>query len=47
MVADQSERLQSVLRLSGELDKLPFKIEFANFVGGPAILEAFEPVRLI
>lgn len=41
VVADQSERLQSVLRLSGELDKLPFKIEFANFVGGPAILEAF------
>ncbi|WP_446221695.1 ABC transporter substrate-binding protein [Nocardia sp. IBHARD005] len=41
VVADQQERLQSALRLSGELDKLPFKIEFANFVGGPAILEAF------
>ncbi|MGY5307577.1 ABC transporter substrate-binding protein [Nocardia gipuzkoensis] len=41
VAADQSERLQSVLRLSGELDKLPFKVEFANFVGGPAILEAF------
>lgn len=41
VVADQSERLQSVLRISGELDKLPFKVEFANFVGGPAILEAF------
>ncbi|MGW4633163.1 ABC transporter substrate-binding protein [Nocardia sp. NPDC004415] len=41
VVADQQERLQTALRLSGELDKLPFKIEFANFVGGPAILEAF------
>ncbi len=40
-VADQSERLQQALRLSGELDKLPFKVQFANFVGGPAILEAF------
>lgn len=41
VIADQSERLQSALRLSGELDKLPFEVEFANFVGGPAILEAF------
>lgn len=41
IVADQQERLQSVLRVSGELDKLPFQVEFANFVGGPAILEAF------
>ncbi|MEU4343715.1 ABC transporter substrate-binding protein [Nocardia sp. NPDC023852] len=41
VVADQSERLQSALRISGELDKFPFKVEFANFVGGPAILEAF------
>ncbi|MFG1797320.1 ABC transporter substrate-binding protein [Nocardia sp. NPDC049149] len=41
VLADQSERLQSVLRFSGELDKLPFKVEFANFVGGPAVLEAF------
>ncbi|MGW4368430.1 ABC transporter substrate-binding protein [Nocardia takedensis] len=41
IVADQQERLQSALRLSGELDKLPFKVEFANFIGGPAILEAF------
>ncbi|MET7773540.1 ABC transporter substrate-binding protein [Nocardia sp. NPDC005366] len=40
-IADQSERLQSALRLSGELDKLPFTVKFANFVGGPAILEAF------
>ncbi|MET8873913.1 ABC transporter substrate-binding protein [Nocardia sp. NPDC004604] len=41
VVGDQSERLKAVLQFSGELDKLPFKVEFANFVGGPAILEAF------
>jgi sulfonate transport system substrate-binding protein len=41
VIADQAERLQSALRISGELDKLPFQVEFANFVGGPAILEAF------
>lgn len=41
VIADQSEFQQSVLRASGELDKLPFEYEFANFVGGPAILEAF------
>ncbi|RBO89332.1 ABC transporter substrate-binding protein [Nocardia puris] len=41
VIADQSERLQQALRASGELDKLPFEVEFANFVGGPAILEAF------
>ncbi|WP_218566550.1 ABC transporter substrate-binding protein [Vallicoccus soli] len=41
VVADQSESLQTVLRASGELDDLPFEVEFANFTGGPAILEAF------
>ncbi|MCZ9330052.1 ABC transporter substrate-binding protein [Nocardia farcinica] len=41
VIADQQERLQTALRLSGELDTLPFTVEFANFVGGPAILEAF------
>ncbi|WP_020573940.1 ABC transporter substrate-binding protein [Actinopolymorpha alba] len=41
VVADQSENTQSALRASGELDKLPFTVEFANFTGGPAILEAF------
>jgi sulfonate transport system substrate-binding protein len=41
VVADQQERFQTALRASGELDKLPFKVEFANFIGGPEILEAF------
>ena len=41
VIADQQERIQTLLRASGELDKLPFGHEFANFVGGPAVLEAF------
>ncbi|BDU05835.1 hypothetical protein FMUBM48_20980 [Nocardia cyriacigeorgica] len=41
VLADQSELLRHQLLLSGELDKLPFEVEFANFVGGPAILESF------
>ncbi|WP_280262245.1 ABC transporter substrate-binding protein [Nocardia wallacei] len=41
VVADQQERVQTWLRASGELERLPFTVEFANFVGGPAILEAF------
>lgn len=41
MVADQSERAQTLLRASGELARLPFHVEFANFVGGPEIQEAF------
>ncbi|MFH5208463.1 ABC transporter substrate-binding protein [Antrihabitans sp. NCIMB 15449] len=41
VIADQTERQQQFLRTSGELDKLPFEYEFANFVGGPAVLEAF------
>lgn len=41
VVADQSEAQQVALKASGELAKLPFTVEFANFTGGPAILEAF------
>lgn len=41
VVADQSQALQTILKISGEQDKLPFQIEYANFTGGPAILEAF------
>jgi len=41
VIADQAEYQQVALRESGELAKLPFTAEFANFVGGPAILEAF------
>ncbi|MCI2418734.1 ABC transporter substrate-binding protein [Saccharopolyspora sp. K220] len=41
VVADQQERLQSLFRASGEFDKMPVKPEFANFTGGPEVLEAF------
>jgi sulfonate transport system substrate-binding protein len=41
VIADQQEFQQTALRASGELDRLPFTPEFANFTGGPAILEAF------
>lgn len=41
VIADQQERFQTALRASGELEKLPFEVEFANFIGGPEILEAF------
>ena len=41
VIADQQEAQQVTLRASGELDRLPFRAEFANFTGGPAILEAF------
>lgn len=41
VIADQSEAQQTVLRASGQADSLPFEYEFANFVGGPAVLEAF------
>ena len=41
MIADQAEAQQVALRASGELERLPFTAEFANFTGGPAILEAF------
>jgi len=41
VIADQAEYQQVALRESGELARLPFAAEFANFVGGPAILEAF------
>ena len=41
VIADQAEAQQVALRAAGELDRLPFTAEFANFTGGPAILEAF------
>lgn len=40
IVADQSERVRNLLDASGERDSLDFGLEFPNFAGGPAILEA-------
>jgi sulfonate transport system substrate-binding protein len=41
VVADQNEVLQTLLAASGEQTKLGGKVTYANFLGGPAILEAF------
>jgi sulfonate transport system substrate-binding protein len=41
VVADQNEVLQTLLAASGEQAKLGAKVTYANFLGGPAILEAF------
>lgn len=40
VVADQSELVRNLLDGSGERKTLDFAIEFPNFAGGPAILEA-------
>lgn len=40
VVADQSELVRNLLDASGEKKELDFPIEFPNFAGGPAILEA-------
>ncbi len=40
-VADQQSILKTMLTASGELDRLPFTVKFADFAGGPSILESF------
>ncbi len=40
VVADQSEFVRNLLDASGQRKKLDFELEFPNFAGGPAILEA-------
>ncbi|PWV77175.1 sulfonate transport system substrate-binding protein [Prauserella marina] len=40
VVADQNEALQTLMRASGEHDRLASAAQYANFLGGPAILEA-------
>jgi sulfonate transport system substrate-binding protein len=41
VVGDQNERLQTLIIASGEQAKLAADVTYANFIGGPAILEAF------
>jgi sulfonate transport system substrate-binding protein len=41
VVADQNEELQTLIAASGEQAKLAAKVTYANFLGGPSILEAF------
>lgn len=40
-VGDQNEVLQTLLAASGEAAKLGSRVTYANFIGGPAVLEAF------
>lgn len=40
VVADQSELVRNLLEASGQQKNLKFDVEFPNFAGGPAILEA-------
>ncbi|WP_019404540.1 ABC transporter substrate-binding protein [Chelatococcus sp. GW1] len=41
VVADQNEALQTLMKASGEQDRFVADVTYANFLGGPAILEAF------
>lgn len=41
VVADQNEVVQTLTRASGEQARLASTVRYANFQGGPAILEAF------
>ncbi|WP_342364150.1 PhnD/SsuA/transferrin family substrate-binding protein [Terrarubrum flagellatum] len=41
VVADQNEQLQTLMRASGAQARLSSVVTYANFLGGPAILEAF------
>lgn len=41
VVADQNEELQTLMIASGEHARLAASVTYANFIGGPAILEAF------
>jgi sulfonate transport system substrate-binding protein len=41
VVGDQNEVLQTVMAASGEQARLAEKVTYANFLGGPAVLEAF------
>jgi sulfonate transport system substrate-binding protein len=41
VIADQNEALQTLMSASGEQAKLSATVTYANFLGGPSILEAF------
>lgn len=41
-VGDQVEYLETILRLAGEDQELPYTVEYSAFVGGPAMLQAFQ-----
>ena len=41
-VADQGQQLQLPLQLSGEGAKAPVKVRYSNFLGAPAVFQAFQ-----
>lgn len=41
-IGDQLDYLKTVLSISGEDQGLPYTLEYANFVGGPPMLQAFQ-----
>ncbi len=40
-IGDQGGGLETPLRLAGELDDVPYEVEFASFASGPLVNEAF------
>ncbi len=40
-VGDQLEYLQTILHVAGEDTNLPYKLQWAGFIGGPPMLQAF------
>ena len=41
-VGDQLDYLKTALKLSGEDQDFPYKVEYSAFVGGPPMLQAFQ-----
>ena len=41
-VGDQLDYLKTVLKLSGEDQDFPYKVEYSAFIGGPPMLQAFQ-----
>ena len=46
VVADQNEVLQTLMRASGAQRNISSTVMYANFLGGPAILEAFRSLKV-
>src|SRR5690242_11046347 len=40
-IGDQSQYLQTFLRASGQLDNLPYDVEFKSFLSGPLLVQGF------
>jgi sulfonate transport system substrate-binding protein len=41
-IGDQLDYLKTVLKLAGEDQDFPYKVEYSAFVGGPSMLQAFQ-----